>query len=169
MTGIGRMPAILVAAGGLMIAAAGCAGIPHHASAKAHVAAGRHAPEGRAPHGSAAAAPAAPADATATRALNFASPQAAMGYLAAAFNADNSAALHEVTTPQAFRQLQAMRSGAVNLRLRSCTLNPRGDYTCQFVHDYPASLHQPGHGAATVIAAPALDPGWYMYTLLDCG
>src|SRR5260370_15893031 len=99
---------------------------------------------------------------------HFDTPQAAMTYLAAAYNSDDITALHHVTEPRAFRLLMAMRSGAVNLRLTHCTPNPRGDYTCYFRHDFPASEHQSGHGQAVFIAAPALNPGWYMYQFQSC-
>ena len=93
-----------------------------------------------------------------------------MTYLAAAFNSGNAAALHAVTTPGSYNELMQMRSEAVNLQLSYCTANPeRGDYNCIFSHDYPASLHQSGHGASTMLVAPADNPGWYMDTLVECG
>src|SRR5215472_16754808 len=102
---------------------------------------------------------------------HFGTPQAAMGYLTSAYNGDNQVALHAVTTPQAFGQLTTMRSEAVNLQLQSCVPSGsgRGDYVCTFQHDYPVSLHQSGHGSSRILVAPAENPGWYMYTLLDCG
>jgi hypothetical protein len=99
---------------------------------------------------------------------HFDTPQAAMTYLAAAYNSDDITALHRVTEPRAFSRLMRMRSDAVNLRLESCTANPRGDYTCYFRHDFPASEHKPGHGEAVFISAPALNPGWYMYQFQSC-
>ena len=92
-----------------------------------------------------------------------------MAYLASAYNSDSTTALHAVTEPRAFRALMDMRSEAVNLRLTRCTPTPRGDYMCYFRHDYPASLHKSGHGAAVFVAAPALNPGWYMYQFRGCG
>jgi hypothetical protein len=94
-----------------------------------------------------------------------------MRYLTGAYNRDDGVGLHEVTTPQAFSQLTAMRSEAVDLQLQSCVPSGsgRGDYVCTFRHDYPASLHESGHGSSQILVAPALNPGWYMYTLLDCG
>src|SRR5215472_1694666 len=75
----------------------------------------------------------------ATAEPHFRTPQAAMRYLAAAYNHHDAAALHEVTTPRSYRELKAMRSQAVNLRLDSCVRNKgRGDYTCTLTHDYPA-------------------------------
>jgi len=102
---------------------------------------------------------------------HFGTPQAAMSYLTSAYNGDNQVALHAVTTPQAFGQLTTMRSEAVNLQLQSCVPSGsgRGDYVCTFQHDYPVSLHQSGHGSSRILVAPAENPGWYMYTLLDCG
>ena len=94
-----------------------------------------------------------------------------MRYLTAAYNRDEPAQLHAVTTPQAFSQITAMRSEAVDLQLQSCTPSGsgRGDYVCTFQHDYPVSLHKVGNGSSRILVAPALNPGWYMYTLLDCG
>ena len=93
-----------------------------------------------------------------------------MTYLVAAFNSDDAAALHAVTTPSAYEELTQMRSEAVNLQLQYCTADAhRGDYYCYFSHDYPASLHQTGHGASTILVAPAENPGWYMYSLVGCG
>ena len=101
---------------------------------------------------------------------HFSTPQAAMRYLARAYNHDR-ALMHAVTTPQAYRQLMGMRSEAVNLRLLGCVPSGsgRGDYICTFRHDYLASLHKSGHGSARFLVAPADNPGWYMDTLLDCG
>ena len=93
-----------------------------------------------------------------------------MIYLANAYNEHDATALHAVTTPQSYRELTQMRSEAVNLQLRYCTLDRgRGDYTCYFSHDYPASLHQSGHGASQMLVAPALNPGWYLYGNVECG
>jgi hypothetical protein len=93
-----------------------------------------------------------------------------MIYLARAYNGHDIAALHAVTTPQSYRELMQMRSEAVNLQLRYCTLDRgRGDYTCYFRHDYPASLHRSGRGGSEMVIAPALNPGWYLYGILGCG
>ena len=91
-----------------------------------------------------------------------------MTYLADAYNAGDLTALHRVTEPRAFSRLMSMRSDALNLKLKDCTPNPRGDYTCYFRHDFPASEHKTGHGQAVFIAAPALNPGWYMYQFQSC-
>jgi hypothetical protein len=93
-----------------------------------------------------------------------------MIYLASAYNRNDATALRAVTTPKSYRELTQMRSEAVNLRLQSCRLDRgHGDYICSFRHDYPASLHQSGHGASQMLIAPALNPGWYLYGVLDCG
>ena len=93
-----------------------------------------------------------------------------MIYLAAAFNEHDATALHAVTTPKSYRELMQMRSEAVGLRLRYCAPDSgHGDYVCYFRHDYPASLHKSGHGASTMLVAPALNPGWYLYGILECG
>lgn len=101
-------------------------------------------------------------------AVHFDTPQAAMRYLAAAYNRNDQAALRRVTTVRARAALLALRSEAVNLRLLSCSRNPSGDYTCRFQHDFPAHRHLTGHGHATFTAAPAAKPGWYMTVLVDC-
>jgi hypothetical protein len=119
-----------------------------------------------------AAAPASsappPAAAPGSIGPHFDTPQAAMIYLADAYNAGDLTALHHVTEPRAFSRLMSMRSDAINLRLKYCTPNPRGDFTCYFRHDFPASEHKTGHGQAVFIAAPALNPGWYMYQFQSC-
>ena len=93
-----------------------------------------------------------------------------MTYLASAFNSDDAPALHAVTTPGSYNELTQMRSEAVNLQLQHCTADAnRGDFYCYFSHDYPASLHDAGHGAATMLVAPAGNPGWYLYALVECG
>jgi hypothetical protein len=101
--------------------------------------------------------------------LYFATPQASMRYLAVAYNRNDLAALKHVTTPVARSNLLFMRPNADNLRLVGCTANAgRGDYTCAFTHDYPAAMHQTGHGQAHFTAAPADRVGWYMTVLNDC-
>jgi hypothetical protein len=103
------------------------------------------------------------------RRLYFATPQASMRYLAVAYNRNDLAAIKHVTTPVARSNLLFMRPNADNLRLVGCTANAgRGDYTCAFTHDYPAAMHQTGHGQAHFTAAPADKVGWYMTVLNDC-
>jgi hypothetical protein len=98
----------------------------------------------------------------------FSTPQAAMTYLAAAYNSGNTADLHYVTTPAAFANLQAIRPDMIHLRLRYCSATGRGDYDCYFSGDYPKHLHMKGHQAAEYIAAPALRQGWYLYYYQGC-
>jgi hypothetical protein len=101
--------------------------------------------------------------------LYFATPQASMRYLAVAYNRNDLTALKHVTTPVARSNLLFMRPNADNLRLVGCTANAgRGDYSCAFTHDYPAAMHQTGHGQAHFTAAPADRVGWYMTVLNDC-
>lgn len=101
--------------------------------------------------------------------LYFATPEAAMRYLAAAWNRNDKVALWHVTTPDGRDALDAMHDEAVNLRLDKCTKNPAGDYTCEFTHDYPPSMHKKGIGHATFIAGPAREHGWYMTVFVTCG
>jgi hypothetical protein len=101
--------------------------------------------------------------------LYFATPEAAMRYLAAAWNRNDKVALWHVTTPDGRNALEQMRSEATNLRLSKCTRNPAGDYTCEFTHDYPPSMHKKGTGTATFIAGPAREHGWYMTYFEGCG
>jgi hypothetical protein len=107
---------------------------------------------------------------TTAGAPHFETPQAAMTYLAAAWNANDTTALRHVTNPAARDALDAMHSEAVNLRLDHCDRRPEGDYLCYFRHDYPAgtATAQPG-GQAVFLVGPALTPGWYMTVLQSCG
>ena len=99
----------------------------------------------------------------------FKTPEAAMRYLASAYNRHDTTALKHVTTPVARDNLEGMRTMADNLKLVSCEANrDRGDYVCEFVHDYPAKLKKSGHGMAHFTAAPADKYGWYMTVLIDC-
>jgi hypothetical protein len=101
--------------------------------------------------------------------VHFATPEASMRYLSAAYNRNDLAALKHVTTPEARTNLQFMRPNADNLRLVGCTANAgRGDYTCSFSHDFPAASHRSGHGQAHFTVAPADRVGWYMTVLEDC-
>jgi predicted lipid-binding transport protein (Tim44 family) len=100
--------------------------------------------------------------------VHFATPEAAMRYLTAAYNRNDLPALKKVTNPPARAALLEMRQEATNLQLTGCSLQPRGDYVCSFRHDFPEHRHRAGHGQATFLAAPADKPGWYMTVLLDC-
>jgi hypothetical protein len=108
--------------------------------------------------------PAAPKRAPVT---HFTTPEAAMRYLAVAYNRSDVAALKKVTNASAREALIEMRSGAVNLQLEKCSRRTTGDYLCDFRHDFPQRLRH-GRGHATFLAAPADRPGWYMTVLIDC-
>ena len=103
---------------------------------------------------------------------HFDTPEAAMAYLASAWNRNDVVELDHVTNPAARAQLAGMHSEAVNLRLNHCTRRPQGDYVCFFDHDYPAgtSTTLPGGlGHAQFLVGPALTPGWYMTVFEGCG
>jgi hypothetical protein len=172
-----RRLALLAAAAFAAVLATGCASHPpsaHVAATPRPPAAAQQPPAATHPPAAAppAAAPTSPAQpSTAAPRYNrphFDTPQAAMIYLADAYNAGDLTALHHVTEPRAFARLMDMRPDALNLRLKYCTPNPAGDFTCYFRHDFPASEHKTGHGQAVFIAAPALHPGWYMYQFESC-
>jgi hypothetical protein len=101
--------------------------------------------------------------------VHFDTPQAAMRYLASAWNRRDYAALCQVTNPDARYLLVNMHREAVNLRLKSCGKLMVGAYSCTFIHDYPASMHKQGHGRAWLDVAPARNPGWYMTVFEGCG
>jgi hypothetical protein len=115
----------------------------------------------------------APATSASASTLPFRTPEAAMRYLARAYNHHDLHRLRRVTTPDARYALLQMRSEAVNLRLTNCTKRPEGDYLCRFAHDYPASLpmdqREGTTGSAEFLVAPADNPGWYMTLLQGCG
>jgi len=103
---------------------------------------------------------------------HFSSPEAAMRYLATAWNDRDAVALRHVTDPSARYQLDAMHSEAVNLKLSRCTRQPAGDYQCTFSHDFPSGYQRPmaeKHGEAVFLVGPALTPGWYMTVYQHCG
>jgi hypothetical protein len=106
----------------------------------------------------------------APQAALFRTPEAAMRFLARAYNAHDDAALRKVTTPEARTALDAMRAEAPDLLLRWCTFREyQGDYECTFSHGFAASAHRTGRGRATFTVAPATKPGWYMTVLESCG
>jgi hypothetical protein len=106
---------------------------------------------------------------------HFATPEAAMRYLATAWNANDLTSLKHVTQGTARMLLLGMHHEAVNLRLDNCDLRAggKGDYLCHFTHDYPASVpasqRQGTHGTAEFIAAPSSSVGWYMFAYEGCG
>ena len=108
---------------------------------------------------------------------HFATPEAAMTYLAAAWNAKDLVSEKHVTDPGARVQLDEMRSEAVNLRFNRCDRHVQdgtdmGDYICYFKHDYPKDTPTTmagGIGDSTVLVGPADTPGWYMTVFQGCG
>lgn len=109
---------------------------------------------------------------TVPRPPHFDTPEAAMTYLASAWNRNDQVELDHVTNPAARAELAGMHDEAVNLRLNHCDRRPVGDYVCFFDHDYPAgtSTTLPGGvGHATFLVGPALTPGWYMTVFEGCG
>ena len=108
---------------------------------------------------------------------HFDTPQAAMTYLANAWNAGNVQEIDYVTDPNGRQELDSMASVMVNLRIEECSPNPSGDYTCYFMHDikpstspttYPNPMNYPP-GEAVFTVAPAETPGWYLTNVIHCG
>jgi hypothetical protein len=114
---------------------------------------------------------------SASGAPHFDTPEAAMTYLASAWNAGNVQEIDYVTDPAGRQQMDSMASLMMNLQFRYCTRNPAGDYTCYFMHDIAASSssttypnpanYPPGEAVFTV--APAATPGWYLTNVIHCG
>ncbi|MDT7538807.1 MAG: hypothetical protein QOI82_2392 [Actinomycetota bacterium] len=101
---------------------------------------------------------------------HFRTPQAAMRYLARAWNQHDEAALRHVTDPSARSALEDMRTEAVNLRLSYCVRQKAGDYECFFRHDFPKGYTgKERRGIAQFVVGPATRPGWYMTVLESCG
>jgi hypothetical protein len=113
--------------------------------------------------------PIAPPSCPGRPAVHFATPEAAMTYLAAAWNRNDLAALCQVTNPNARFLLNDMHREAVNLRLKKCETVDVGRYSCTFVHDYPAKMHKSGTGRTWLDVAAADNPGWYMTVFEGCG
>ena len=103
------------------------------------------------------------------RSPHFTTPEAAMRYLAAAWNANNLDEVCHVSNPNARFLLNDMHREAVNLRLSHCKSAGVGAYVCYFDHDYPARMHRTGHGHAVFDVAAADTPGWYMTVFEGCG
>ena len=101
--------------------------------------------------------------------VHFDTPEAAMTYLAAAWNRDDLAALCQVTNPNSRFLLNDMHREAVNLRLQKCQPMDIGLYQCSFVHDYPKRMHARGHGQTWLEVAAADNPGWYLLDYVGCG
>jgi hypothetical protein len=100
---------------------------------------------------------------------HFATPEAAMRYLARAWNHRDLDALCHVTDPEERRMLLAMHSEAVHLQLRRCWDEGVGAVGCSFAHDYPRRLHRHGGGHAYLEARVARTPGWYATGVVGCG
>ena len=105
---------------------------------------------------------------------HFATPEAAMTYLADAWNRNDITSLKHVTDPAAREQLQAMHFEATNLKLDHCTFSKsRGDYECFFTHGFPKGYKPDVKGAtqgsAEFTVGPADRPGWYMTYFIGCG
>jgi hypothetical protein len=108
---------------------------------------------------------------------HFSTPDAAMAYLAAAWNSGNVQEIDYVTDPAGRNQMNSMAAQMVNLQFKSCTENPAGDYTCYFMHDIAQNVtgttypnpdgYPPGEAVFTV--APAATPGWYLTEVEHCG
>jgi hypothetical protein len=167
----------LAGTAGLMILITACAaGSPHPPNASGnrpqHATAAAKPARQAAPSPAASLAPAAPPAPAGSPAPaantgpHFATPQAAMAYLATAYNSDDVAALHAVTNAQSFTSLQSMRTTDVDLKLTSCRPTGHGDDECTFRYTY---VGEGQHAArnAMVTAAPALNPGWYMYRFIE--
>jgi hypothetical protein len=110
--------------------------------------------------GAVAVAPAANAS------VHFATPLAATRYFAAASNSGNLTALHRVTTPDSFHLVMGMRKEARDVRAQSCSATGQGDYNCVLSYKF---AHKQGTGDWNIIVAPAIAPGWYVYTYISCG
>ena len=113
---------------------------------------------------------------------HFATPDAAMRYLVAAYNSHDIAAEMHVTTPDSRAALETERQWVNTFSFHSCTLNPGGgDYSCQFdmVSKVKTATNDDFNpfgedvvenmGEITVLVAPAQRPGWYMYFNEGCG
>ncbi len=100
----------------------------------------------------------------------FATPEAAMAYMARAFDQRDITALKKVTTPQSRQELFDMWPGQVHLRLSRCEKD--GDsyaYVCFFPHDPPKGMDPTSVPEAVMVVEPAARPGWYMSELSECG
>ena len=101
----------------------------------------------------------------------FRTPEAAMVYLASAWNRGDMTELKHVTDPAAREQLWNMHREATDLALQKCERRDVGDYECTFTHDYPVgySGDRMAQGKAWVLVGPARRSGWYMTVYEGCG
>ena len=102
---------------------------------------------------------------------HFATPEAAMRYLASAWNRMDMTSLKHVTDPNARQLLIDMYREAAHLRLDHCS--PRkgmGDFECYFTHGFPKGYKSKSPvGTAEFTVGPADRPGWYMTVFVACG
>jgi hypothetical protein len=111
---------------------------------------------------------------------HFTTPDAAMRYLAAAYNSGNEVAIRHVTTPDSRTQFESERQWVQTFRFRDCTANgaPTWDYNC--VLDITANVPgvPPNIDATTglvvmdevaLLVAPAARTGYYLESNEGCG
>lgn len=101
--------------------------------------------------------------------VHFYTPEAAMTFLASAWNRNDLADLCKVTNPNARFLLQGMHKEGVNLRLIKCNHTGVGMYQCIFRHDYPKKMHKKGTGRTWLDVGAADNPGYYMTVYEGCG
>jgi hypothetical protein len=107
---------------------------------------------------------------TPTPVPSFGTPEAAMRYLASAWNRGDLVELKHVTDPAAREQLLGMHREAADLRLESCARRGQGDYECTFTHGFPIGYkHTTAVGHAGFLVGPARRSGWYMTVYEYCG
>ena len=104
-------------------------------------------------------------------AVHFNTPEAAMRYLASAWNRNDLVQLKHVTDPNARAELDLMHEEAANLKFDHCTFTKaRGDFECFFTHGFPKGYKSKGPvGTAEFTVSPATKPGWYMTYFIACG
>lgn len=111
---------------------------------------------------------------------HFTTPDAAMRYLAAAYNSGNEAAIRHVTTPDSRGQFESERQWVKTFRFRDCTANgaPAWDYTCVLDIVANAPGVSPNIDATTgavvmdevaLLVAPAARTGYYLEANQGCG
>ena len=101
---------------------------------------------------------------------SFRTPEAAMRYLADAWNRGDLVELKHVTDPSARQQLLDMHREAADLRLEKCARRDPGDYECTFSHGFPIGYpHSRPRGKAGFLVGPARRSGWYMTVYEYCG
>lgn len=101
---------------------------------------------------------------------SFGTPEAAMRYLADAWNRLDLEALMHVTDPSAREELNAMHREATDLRLHRCLRQEAGDYLCTFTHGFPPGYQHRGTvGTAGFRVGPVRRSGWYMTVYEYCG